>query len=161
VLEKITRIRTFARQRCRSESEEEFINNKEMSMVSPELKIDILLKEYDTLRTEILNKINTRYGIIGFLGALFAFVLNKWEWQPKNCPFDTRWPVVIIGLLILFGIWLWIGVLIQGIAVHICSIEKRINQLAGDELLSWETHCSLGCIWKLREKKYFLTNKNK
>lgn len=121
--------------------------------IEAKFKIDILLKEYDTLRAEILQRINARFGIIGFLGTLFAFVLSKWEWQPKNCSFDVRWPIVALGLTVLLGTWWWFGIRMQRLAARVSSIEKRVNQLAGEELLTWETYYGWGRLWKTRENK--------
>ena len=38
-------------------------------------KITILLKEYDTLRQEILNRINNRFMMLGMVITFLAFVL--------------------------------------------------------------------------------------
>ena len=40
-------------------------------------KINILLKEYDTLRTEILQRISNRFAFLGLFGAIGAFGLFK------------------------------------------------------------------------------------
>lgn len=111
-------------------------------------KIDILLKEYDTLRTEILQRINSRFAIVGLLGALLAFVLSKFEWQPENLLLDLRWPITVCGLALLLGTWWRFGIIIRGLAARVRSIETRVNKLAGEELLSWETHFGWGRFGK-------------
>ena len=107
-------------------------------------KIDILLKEYDTLRSEMLQRVNARFAIVGLLGALVAFVLSKFEWQPKNLPLDLRWLIAALGLAVLLGTWWRFGTIIRGLAARVSSIEGRVNQLAGEDLLTWETHYGWG-----------------
>jgi len=43
----------------------------------------------------------------------------------------------VISLLVL---WFVIGQLIKNCAVRISQIEERINELAGEKLLEWESH---------------------
>jgi len=117
------------------------------------LRIDVLLKEYDTLRAEILQRINARFTIVGLLGALVAFLLSKWEWQPRNTLLDMRWAVAALGVAVVLVIWYRFGTLIKNLGARVSSVEQRVNQLAGDELLTWETRYGWGRFRHTRKRK--------
>ena len=95
--------------------------------------IQIMLKEYDTLRTEILKRIGHRFafmGLSGFIG-LYAFFSSK----------DLTFYQIIIlmaSAFILACIWLQIGNLIARCSKRIAEIENEINQMCGSTLLRWE-----------------------
>jgi len=46
---------------------------------SDKLKIDILIKEYEILRTELLQRINQRFACIGLIGAVATYGFFKVE----------------------------------------------------------------------------------
>jgi hypothetical protein len=97
------------------------------------LRIDILLKEYDTLRAEIISRSNNRFATIGLIIALGAFVLTRPE-ESAVSPFVLAAPVLAILLVTLWRL----GQLIKRCSLRIAEIEARINQLMGEELLAWE-----------------------
>ena len=98
------------------------------------IRIEILLKEYDTLRQEIISRTNNRFAITGFFGAVSLFAVTKEGLDPF-----WRWAIVVAPLVILSVLWLWIKVAIDLCAHRIVGLERRINELAGDTLLEWET----------------------
>jgi uncharacterized membrane protein len=102
-------------------------------------KINILLKEYDALRAEMLQRMNARFAIVGLLGALLVLLISKWEWQPAGWPLDVRWLVAVLGAFILAGVFWRFGTLIQKLATRVSQVEQRVNQLAQEDLLTWET----------------------
>lgn len=116
-------------------------------------KIEILLKEYDTLRTEILQRINARFAVVGLLGALFAFALSEVEWQSEKFSIDVWWLILALGVGVLLALWWRLGILIQRMATHLISIEQRVNQFAGEELLTWETKYGWGRLGKLKRSR--------
>jgi hypothetical protein len=73
-------------------------------------QIDILLKEYDTLRAEILQRINARFAIIGLVGALLAIVVTKWDWDSQHTTVDLRWIIASVGMMIVVGTWWRFGI---------------------------------------------------
>lgn len=101
---------------------------------SDKLKIDILIKEYEILRTELLQRINQRFAFIGLTGAVVAYGFFKVErYTIANVS------ILIVAISILGVIWFHFGRLIHQLSLRIAEIEQQINSLAGDELLLWET----------------------
>lgn len=101
---------------------------------SDKVKIDILMKEYETLRSEILHRINCRFAFLGLFGAVAAYVFFKVD---KYTIFKVLIPVA--SIFVLGAIWFHLGRLIQECSSRISEIEQQINSLVGDELLVWET----------------------
>jgi hypothetical protein len=104
------------------------------SEVTTEKRIDILLKEYDTLRTEILQAIKMRFSFIGFFGVVSAYFIFNAEPFPYY-----KYLLLISGFLFLLALWMSFGRIITGCSKRIAEIEKMINNMAGKELLVWET----------------------
>jgi len=98
------------------------------------LQIDVLFKEYDTLRAEILSRTNNRFAITAFLGAVAAFFATRTELIAV-----VSIGGVVISLLVLGGIWFYLGELINKCAQRVKEIEARVNELAGTQLLEWES----------------------
>ena len=101
-------------------------------------KIQILLKEYDSLRVEILQRISHRFVFLSLFGAVGAYAF----FGAKNLGvYQTA--VLMLSALALFAIWWQLGNLIAGCSKRIAEIEKAINSVAGEPLLTWE-HERLG-----------------
>jgi hypothetical protein len=96
-------------------------------------KIDILMKEYDTLRAEILHRSNTRFAFVGLFGALATYALFKTDTHTVLTP-----ALIIIAAIFLFFLWIHIGYLIFRCSRRIAEIENQINSLADEQLLVWE-----------------------
>ena len=101
-------------------------------------KIHILLKEYDTLRAEILQRIGHRFAFLGLSGAVGAYVFFTAQ---SLSSYQTV--VLIITIFILFGVWWQLGNLIARCSNRIAEIEGLINSIAEETLLRWE-HERLG-----------------
>ncbi len=97
-------------------------------------KVDVLLREYDTLRQEIVSRTNNRFAMAGLLVAVAAFVIS----QPELVA-SERWGIAIVAFFVSIGGWWTIGFLIRCCAARLMEIEQRVNALVGDELLVWET----------------------
>lgn len=97
-------------------------------------KIEILLKEYDTLRTELNERFRQRFQFVTLFGAVGAFALFT------NQHF-TIYQIVFLALtpIVLCIVWFWIGHLIVKASRRIAQIEAEINSLAKTKLLCWET----------------------
>jgi hypothetical protein len=99
--------------------------------LSPKDKIDILLKEYDTLRSEIINRIWSRFIVTGLLFAVVPLVSDKAGAPPLLS-------LMSLGV-VLTGMWWLVSRGIQSCGRRLCELEQQINTLAGDKLLQWET----------------------
>ena len=95
-------------------------------------KIQILLHEYGTLRTEIIHRTNNLYQLLAVGGALFVWLLGH--------AIDRKfWISLAVTLPLLFlGFWV-IRRYMNKAAERLREIEKTVNSLAGVELLVWET----------------------
>ena len=109
-------------------------------------KIDILLKEYDSLRQEILSRTNNRFLMLGVVATFLGFVLftDNSVFKCQIFGLSTRVIVVISGVLVLLVIWLFFGYLVGTLAARVSAIERRVNELAGEKLLEWETRHGWG-----------------
>lgn len=101
-------------------------------------KIIILLKEYDTLRAEILQRISNRFAFLGLVISVGAFGLFK---AGDISTFKIL--VLFFTALFLIAVWWQLGVVIKRCSKQIAEIEVIINQIAGEKLLRWE-HEHLG-----------------
>lgn len=99
-------------------------------------EIQILLHEYDTLRSEIINR--TGFGFqLGAIGlTALAILLSQRGLK--------LWIGLIIGL-VLFGGGVAVNIrAIQRAHIRLVRIEKIINDHAGESLLEWETRWGAG-----------------
>jgi len=100
--------------------------------------IDLRMQEYDTLRTEIIQRINARQQIAGYAGAATvitaALGVNIGYW---------RWLVVALVVLVALGYLRDSNKGIQRIGLHLQEVERDVNELAqaiyGRPVLMWET----------------------
>ncbi len=105
------------------------------------LRIEVLMKEYDTLRAELLGRMDSRFALIGTSVAGAAIIA---------CSGGTGLSIAVVGavvaLLLLF--WLRSGVLMMRCSEGIAAIEERINDLAGYRLLEWESNTRNRWWWR-------------
>jgi hypothetical protein len=116
-----------------------------------QMKLSALLMEYDKLRDEIVSRLNNRFAVIGYLGAMLAFILSQAQgaaWPEPlfpiggiTLPKEVFWPALLIaiGLFFLFIVWRRFGALIKKLSRRISEIEQEVNRLIGEEVLVWET----------------------
>jgi hypothetical protein len=100
--------------------------------LTPTDQIEVMLHEYDTLRTEILNRINNRFTVVSIFFAIVGFSI-------ATTHLVNVLIIVPAGTAALYFIWRTIGAWIEHCSRHIASLERRINTEAGQTLLSWET----------------------
>jgi len=106
--------------------------------------IEVMLKEYDTLRSEIDMRIKTAFSHIGYIAAVAAFILpillkdgahiiDRW---------DNRLALgsAIVGVILLALIALTNFRWVQECAFRIRQIEVRINAHFGETILHWQHH---------------------
>lgn len=101
-------------------------------------KVQILLKEYDSLRAEILQRIGHRFAFLSLIGAVGVYAFFT-----ATDLSVYQIVVLMISALALFGVWWQLGNLIARCSKRIAEIEKAINSVAGEPLLRWE-HERLG-----------------
>ncbi|MGD0276565.1 MAG: hypothetical protein ABSB79_11050 [Syntrophales bacterium] len=99
--------------------------------MSPKEKIDVLLKEYDSLRSEIISRIQSRFTVTGIIVALAVFIVNE----------EGQIELIMGGILVIAILFFWwrVRAWILLCSVRISEIEEEINKLAEDKLLVWET----------------------
>ena len=104
---------------------------------SPEdkLAIDILLREYDTLRAEALARIRARFEVVGFIVVSAAFVGSR-----EAVSGSWRLGVGLLALVISGVSWGSFGLALRRLARRLRTIEKKVNKLAGQTLLDWESN---------------------
>ncbi|MFG2135520.1 hypothetical protein [Streptomyces sp. NPDC048650] len=102
--------------------------------------IALLLREYDTLRAEITQRISARTQIAGFAGVISAVVAGSGG-------LSLRGPNVYIALVIVAFSLVWWRDSNQGIlrlGRHLRMLEEQVNaltgQLYGRPVLSWEVN---------------------
>jgi hypothetical protein len=102
--------------------------------LGPKERISTLLKEYDTLRAEILSRINHRWQMLGLIGVIVSFISAR---DGSTLSLDLVPAYAMI--LLLFGLWLRSDFHLDVLSVRIAEIEKKVNEIAGETLLEWET----------------------
>jgi hypothetical protein len=106
------------------------------------LAIDILLREYDTLRMEILARVRTRFELLGFLAIIATIAATQ------DASRSFRVLVGVAGIAIALTVWGWFASGIKRCAKRIFTIEAKVNELMGAELLAWETSQPRGSWWR-------------
>ncbi|MDC0675076.1 hypothetical protein [Nannocystis radixulma] len=97
-------------------------------------RIQVLFKEYDTLRAEILQRISNRLKCVAFTGALGGVAMFS------DKPVDaTKYVLLLSSIFVLMFAWMQLGDLIARCARRIAEIEAEINAKAGETLLRWES----------------------
>lgn len=107
-------------------------------------KTDVMLKEYETLRQEILTAMGSRNSILSFglatIGAIFTASLAT---QTGNTPSLLASLILELGVpaISAFVLFMWLGEYqrMQRAGKFLVGLEKRINESVSSELLSWET----------------------
>jgi len=107
--------------------------------------IDILIREYETLRQEILTTMANRNTILSFgLASVGAIFTASIAFSKENSLSLLGSLMLIIGLpaIDLFVIYIWLGEYqrMQRAGKFIMGLEHRINEEAKRTLLSWETN---------------------
>jgi hypothetical protein len=97
-----------------------------------DLKLRLLLVEYETLRQEILDRIKTRAQLLAVAVAAFGFMLAR--------DFQVTTLIAVTAMACLLTITWWrSGYLIRRCADRVTEIEKSVNHICGEEIMVWET----------------------
>jgi len=101
--------------------------------------IQILFKEYDTLRGEIVSRTNNGYQLIALGAGALAWLASR----PVNGMLFVSIGIILLGMLVFVALW-WRDTYMCSCRVK--ELEGEINALAGQTLLKWETHWTGGPI---------------
>jgi hypothetical protein len=98
-------------------------------------RIQILLAEYTTLRTEATHRTNNLFQLVAVAAGMVAWATSRDE---RSLPF---WIILSVSVaVVMFCIWC-IERDIYFAGKRMCELEKDINALATEVLLRWETSC--------------------
>jgi hypothetical protein len=103
-------------------------------------RINILLREYDTLRSELQQRTAAGFALVGVVVAVVGWVLS----QTLSHHYYTSAAVGMLFLVFLFLGPRFMNVQIRRCAERVQRIEKRVNFLAQDHLLEWESRWGMG-----------------
>jgi len=103
--------------------------------------IQILFKEYDTLRAESVARLGGSYQFLTIAAVLFTALT---AWISGHQASSTLWIIigVFVASIILFAVVTWRHLCL--VAKRLQQIEARINDLSGANLLEWETSWGMG-----------------
>lgn len=106
-------------------------------------KAQILLQEYNTLRTEVLSRYVAQFQSGGVTAIILLGIFNLFANQGFSW-----WYVglVILDLGLYAGALIWIDTDIYKAAWRLREIEKQVNALGGETFLVWEHKYGLGGI---------------
>ncbi|MEU9984384.1 hypothetical protein [Streptomyces sp. NPDC050856] len=101
--------------------------------------IALLMREYESLRTEVAHRVAARMHILGFSGVVAALIATGGLSPHKP-------NVYLAGVTVLLGL-VWLRESNQGIqriGRHLPDVEREVNRPSarayGGSALSWETH---------------------
>jgi hypothetical protein len=103
-------------------------------------QIQILLHEYDTLRNEIIGRTRDGFTLFSVSAALFLGGLSLLYGAAGVRPAVAT--AVIGSIAFIIGRRVTVSG-IETISAWLIELEARINELAGERLLSWETENSM------------------
>ena len=96
-------------------------------------EIDILLKEYDTLRSEIIARTSGGFQ----LGAIVLAAITWMGSRPvDHAPISPRLVGALVAGIVALAFAYWRD--LYAASVRVAELEREINHLAGRPLLKWE-----------------------
>jgi F0F1-type ATP synthase assembly protein I len=97
--------------------------------------IEILFKEYDTLRNEIVTRTNNGYQLVAISGALAAGLIG---WFSQHYFDRTFWLLLSVFAFVILVAAVLLIVDLRRLSLRLQELESEINKLAGTDLLKWE-----------------------
>ena len=95
-------------------------------------KIQILLQEYSTLRSELIFNQNKQFQLVALAGVVISLTLSR--------PIDRLfWIAISVGVAALFSLGLMVIRNTRRLVRRVIELETEINRRAGEELLVWES----------------------
>jgi hypothetical protein len=96
-------------------------------------KSSILLKEWETLRTEILARMQSQFQLLTFTVVAATFIYSQ-----QRLGNFWRLAGIVIVLMVVWIAWAGFRRAINRCAERIREIEVAVNTLFDDNLLQWE-----------------------
>jgi hypothetical protein len=108
------------------------------------LKIEILLREYDTLREEVMRRYDAQFQTIGMMAVVLVGLLAALAAGISGAIIAA----LVAGAFVVFiFLLLWADHDITKAAERLRELEGEINRRAGERLLRWETNAA-GTIFR-------------
>ena len=102
-----------------------------------DLKVEILLREYDTLRQEVMSRYAAQFQGIGTLGVVIVGLVAA---VAAHFDRDTCIWLMVGAFAVFIALFMWADADISRIAKRLRELERDINKRAGETLLVWETN---------------------
>lgn len=119
------------------------------STFSPKDKVAILLEEYKTLRTEIIQYNTSGFGLIGIGGtATVAISATLAANNPR-----LGFALFVVLAMAITALYRHMRFALLEFAAQLIELERMINHFAGEKLLSWETERG-GVSPKMRRRRF-------
>jgi len=110
--------------------------------ITDEFRVTVLLKEYDTLRTEVLARIRSRFELLTVSVAALGFLLSRK---------DTAAELLVLSGIVVFTLHTYFGWSIAKINHRLADIESQVNRRVADEVLVWESQMSSNFFIRFRQ----------
>jgi len=119
-------------------------------MIEPMEQISILLKEYDSLRSEVIARTAGLFTMATVVVGIFAAIVS-WKPLPEHL---LSFFVITFALAGLMAVGLYLNAdMVSDLAQRIREIEAHINALAGTSLLRYENEFGGGARGYVLRKK--------
>lgn len=107
-------------------------------------KEEVLFKEYDTLRAEILTAMTNRNTILTFGLATIGVLYTGAAALTRSSDYSNLTVLIltlIAPLICTFISMIWLGEYerMRRASKFLINVERRINEMVGDRVLTWET----------------------
>ena len=106
----------------------------------PEGGLDILLKEYASLKDEVKERLKTAFSHVAYVGGIVAFAIpaadKAKDWVPTAVPILMACAGALALLWVAFLNMRWV----QHCGAYMKYIEDRVNLHLGGEVLGWERY---------------------
>jgi hypothetical protein len=94
-------------------------------------KVQILFKEYDALRAQILARTSNSYQLWAIGAAIITWLLSR--------PVNSMFWILLTPFVVIFSLFSWTARRdINKAAERLRELEREINDLASADLLQWE-----------------------
>ena len=107
--------------------------------------IEVMIKEYETLREEILATMHVRSSILSFglatIGAIITASIAV-SVSGSYSPLSNLMLILGVPAVSNFVLFMWLGEYqrMQRAGRFLVDLERRVNDKAEENLLTWETH---------------------
>jgi len=100
-----------------------------------DIKVQILLKEYDTLRNESIQKMGQRFALLTLAAGVVTLLSTQ---DLKHNTSMLCW----LSCSALLLVWVFSAFHLNRLTKQLAKIESSVNSLVGEKLLSWSADCA-------------------